>query len=63
MKIDVLKWGIKTIEDSTLKGTNIEINKYCAEEFVKYAKEKHDLKAVITDNDDCNDGYVIVHFI
>jgi hypothetical protein len=60
MKIDIAKWGIKSIEDSTLKGTTIELNKYCAEAFVEYAIKQHNLKATITDNDDCNDGYVLV---
>jgi hypothetical protein len=60
MKIDVVKYGIRYIEDSTLRGTVVEINKYCAEEFVKNVKEKHGLDAKITDNEDCDDGYVLV---
>jgi hypothetical protein len=62
MKIDVQKWGIKTIEDKTLKGTTVEINKYLAEPFVEYAKSQHKLEARIVDNDDCDDGYVLVIF-
>jgi hypothetical protein len=60
MKIDVVKWGIKSIEDSTLKGTVVELNKYTAAAFVEYAQSQHKLEAVITDNDDCDDGYVLV---
>jgi adenine specific DNA methylase Mod len=61
MKISCEKFGIRFIELPSidfLRGTKLELNKYAAEGFRKYI-ENNELSVSISDNDDCNDDFVI----
>jgi hypothetical protein len=62
MYIDVNKWGIKAINDSSLDGTTMLIDKYRVEDFKEEVKKNHQLEAKIMDNEDCDDDLVVIRF-
>ncbi|MDR2457195.1 MAG: hypothetical protein LBD41_01760 [Clostridiales Family XIII bacterium] len=57
---DKLKIKSFEISNESLVGTDIEISKYSVHDFEKLIEE-NGLSITISDNNDCNDNFVIVH--